>query len=122
MGKTKVIATCNNSFETPIVSYLGQRVFVECQAPANAVAILGSAPIGAAPVFILDPGDEVPPEMATNKFGLVQVEDGRAFLAVARHCNDDCMCYDLADLRGVTTITCVKIKSITPIISAQFAA
>jgi hypothetical protein len=120
MGKTKVIATCKNGFETPIVSYLGQRVFVECQAPANTVAILGSAPIGAAPVFLLNPSDEVPPEMATNKFGLVQVEDGRAFLAVAQPGDADC--YDLVDLRGVTTITCVKIKSITPIISAQFAA
>ncbi len=118
--KTKVIATAADCFETPAVSYLNQSVFVECQAPANTVAILGSAAAGAAPVFILDPSAEVPPEMAVNKFALVQVEDGRAFLGIAQAGNAGC--YDLVDLRGKITITCIQIKSITPIISAQFAA
>ena len=119
---TKVIGTASNCFAVSAVETIDKPVYIESLAPANAVAILGSLPVGTAPVFYLNPANEIAPEMSEGKFCYIRMADGRGFLGVVIASSDQAERYDVSDLNGNTHMTRVSIKSVTPIISAQFAA
>jgi len=119
---TKVIGTASNCFTVSVVNTIDKKVFIESDGPANCVAILGSLPIGTAPVFFLNPASEISPEMCEGKFGYIKIIDGRGFLGVIQSSPEHCDCFDIADLNGNSHLKNIKVTSVTPIISAQFAA
>jgi hypothetical protein len=118
---TKVIGTASNCFTVSHVETIDKPVYIEGDAPANTVAILGSLPIGTAPVFYLNPANEIAPELSEGKFCLIRIGDGRGFLGVVVACCEKDK-FDISDLNGNCQIRSVTVKSVTPIISAQFAA
>lgn len=119
---TKVIGTASNCFTVSHVETIDKPVYIEGDAPANSVAILGSLPVGTAPVFYLNPASEIAPELSEGKFCLIRIKDGRGFLGVVVACVEHKDKFDISDLNGNCHIRSVSVKSVTPIISAQFAA
>ena len=83
---TKVIGTASNCFTVSHVETIDKPVYIEGDAPENTVAILGSLPIGTAPVFYLNPANEIAPELSEGKFCLIRIGDGRGFLGVVVAC------------------------------------
>ena len=73
---TKVIGTASNCFTVSDLETVDKPVYVEGDAPPNTVAILGSLPIGTAPVFYLNPAGEIAPELSEGKFCLIRIIDG----------------------------------------------
>ena len=118
----KVIGTAANCLTVSVVNTIDKTVFIDGDGPANCVAILGSLPIGTAPVFFLNPASEIPPEMCEGKFSYIKIADGRGFLSVIQASPEHCDCFDIADLNGNSHLKNIKVTSVTPIISAQFAA
>ena len=118
----KVIGTAANCLTVSVVNTIDKKVYIESDGPANCVAILGSLPIGTAPVFFLNPASEIPPEMCEGKFSYIKIADGRGFLGVIQASPEHCDCFDIADLNGNSHLKNIKVTSVTPIISAQFAA
>ena len=119
---TKVIGTASNCFTVSHVETIDKPVYIVGDAPANTVAILGSLPIGTAPVFYLNPANEIAPEMCEGKFSYIKILDGRGFLGVIQASPARCDCFDIADLNGNSHLKNIKVTSVTPIISAQFSA
>ncbi len=74
---TKVIGTASN-FTVSDLETIDKPVYVEGDAPPNTVAILGSLPIGTAPVFYLNPASEIAPELSEGKFCLIRIIDAYA--------------------------------------------
>ncbi len=72
---TKVIGTASNCFTVSHVETIDRPVYIEGDAPPNTVTILGSLPIGTAPVFYLNPASEIAPELSEGKFCLIRITD-----------------------------------------------
>jgi len=119
---TKVIGTASNCFTVSVVNTIDKTVYIESDGPDNCVAILGSLPIGTAPVFFLNPANEIAPEMCEGKFSYIKIADGRGFLGVIVSSTEHRDSFDVADLNGNSHLKNIKVTSVTPIISAQFAA
>jgi len=118
----KVIGTAANCLTVSVVNTIDKKVYIDSDGPANCVAILGSLPIGTAPVFFLNPASEIAPEMCEGKFSYIKILDGRGFLGVIQASPEHCDCFDIADLNGNSHLKNIKVTSVTPIISAQFSA
>lgn len=118
----KVIGTAANCLTVSVVNTIDKKVYIDSDGPANCVAILGSLPIGTAPVFFLNPASEIAPEMCEGKFSYIKISDGRGFLGVIQASTEHRDCFDVADLNGNSHLKNIKVTSVTPIISAQFSA
>lgn len=72
-------------------------------------------------MFFLDPAAELTPEMAVGQFGYIRAQNNQIFLGIIQMTNEP-NSFDITDLNGNDKIRKVQVLSVTPIISAQFAA
>lgn len=72
-------------------------------------------------MFFLDPAAELTPEMAVGQFGYIRAQNNQIFLGIIQMTNEPDS-FDITDLAGNEQIKNIKVRSVTPIMSAQFAA
>ena len=117
----KVIGTAADCFSVTRVQRLSSSIYVNSNQAPGTVAILGTVPGGQSPVFFLDPAAELTPEMAVGQFGYIRTANNQIFLGIIQPTTEP-NSFDITDLNGNEQIKNINVRSVTPIISAQFAA
>ena len=118
---TKVIGTAADCFSVTRVQRLSSSIYVDSNQSSGTVAVLGTVPGGQSPGFFLDPAAELTPEMAVGQFGYIRAQNNQIFLGIIQMTNEPDS-FDITDLAGNEQIKNIKVRSVTPIMSAQFAA